>query len=145
MRLKRSARAAGPFRYARRGMCLAPESWRTTTRIRIWRWGLTCCWRCATAAPACRESWLAAQSIHDREVEAAQLPILIAGFEVVERAAGLEGAAEAAGEHQWQARVVVLAADPHVGEKHQARVVEHRAAAFRHGVELGRKVGELAE
>ena len=35
--------------------------------------------------------------------------------------------------------------DPHVGEEHQAGVVEDRAVAFFHGVQLRRQVGVLLD
>src|SRR5215510_16594830 len=85
-----------------------------------------------------------AHAVHEREVKAARLSVLVAGLNVIQRAARLESAAESAGERYGQPEVVVRSADPQVGQEHQTGVVQHCAGAFRHGVELRRQIRELA-
>jgi hypothetical protein len=73
-----------------------------------------------------------AHLVHQGEIEAAELAVLIALVPVVQHAARRERATQAAqGDHR-ELGVVGRGAGEHVGEPEQAGVVQHRALAFRH-------------
>src|SRR5262249_1276150 len=55
-----------------------------------------------------------AHPVHDPQVEAAQLAVVVAGLEIIERSAGLQRASEAADGDHRHLLVVVLGARPHV-------------------------------
>ncbi len=80
------------------------------------------------------------------QIQAAQLAVVVAGVEVVERRGRSCSVPPRppASDHR-QLHVVVLPAGPHVREQHQAAVVEHRAFAFGHRVELLGQIGKLAQ
>src|SRR5258708_34776728 len=84
-------------------------------------------------------------AIHDREIQAAHLALVVAVVQIAQGAARFQRSAQAARKNQREPAVVVLAARPHVREEHQAGVVENRAFAFLHTVELRRKVSELTQ
>src|ERR1051325_5497690 len=84
-----------------------------------------------------------AHPIHQRQVEAAQLAVLVAGLRVIEVAAGLQCAADRAGGEDRQLAAVVVTARPHVRQEDEARVVEDRAVPFRHRRELVNQVDVL--
>src|SRR5260370_204576 len=84
-------------------------------------------------------------AIHEGEIQAAHFPIVVAGLQVVQRASCFESATQPSSEHERQSRVVVLAANPHVREEHQARVIQHGAGAFRPVVQSGGQISELAQ
>src|SRR5262249_29663694 len=75
-------------------------------------------------------------AIHDREIKAARLPVLVTGVDIVEGTAGFKRSAHAASKHHRYPPAIVLSTDPQVGEEHQAGIVEHGAIAFRHRVEF---------
>src|SRR6266487_1972981 len=83
-------------------------------------------------------------AVHDRQIEAAELAVVVALVRVVEHAAGFERAAQASGQKHGHLGRVVLAAGPHAGDEQETGIVEHRAIAFGHRVETAGEAGQLA-
>src|SRR6185312_4344480 len=77
------------------------------------------------------------------EVEDGGEEIVVAAAVEGEVAAGLELAAEAAGEHHREVARVVRAAVAELGQPEHERVVEHRASALLHALELREEEGHL--
>ena len=65
---------------------------------------------------------LHAHSIHQREVEAAELAVLVTGVGVIEHAAGLERPAERPGGEHRNLRAVMIAARPHIRHEDETGV-----------------------
>src|SRR5688572_1093085 len=84
-----------------------------------------------------------AHAVHQRQVQAAQPPLLGGLLVVVEDPPRGERAPEVAECEDRDARAVVAAAGPHVRHEQQARVVEHRALALRHRLQPAGEVREL--
>ena len=77
-----------------------------------------------------------AHAIHDRQVQAAQLAIVVAGVEGSRGSAGLQRSAETAGESRPAASCCRASSPPTCSRATSGTVVEHGALAFGHGVEL---------
>src|SRR6202011_3061609 len=84
------------------------------------------------------------KTIHERQIQAAHLTVVLARLQIVQRTSGFERASESAGEHQRQSEVVVLAANPEIGKEHQAGIIKDRAVSFLHAVQLRCQVSILA-
>src|SRR5687768_15884988 len=82
--------------------------------------------------------------IHDPQVHATELPLVVVLVGIVEHAAGLERPAEPAGQDNRDLAGVVPGPGPEAVGEEQAGVVEHRTFAFGHGVEARGEVSELA-
>jgi hypothetical protein len=85
-----------------------------------------------------------AHSIHDRQVETAKLSVVVACLQVIQSATGLQRSTESPCCHKRHLCGIVSAARPHIIHKDQARIVEHGAVAFRHGVQSTGQVRKLA-
>ncbi len=83
-------------------------------------------------------------AVHEGKIKAAEFAVVVAFVDVVEDAASFEGAAEAASENDRDFAGVMFAAGPHVGNEHQAGVIENSSFTFRHRIQLRGEVGKLA-
>src|SRR5713101_2282431 len=83
-------------------------------------------------------------AVHDGQVHTAELAVVIAFVGVVQDTTGFERAAQASSQEDRHLGRDVFAAGRHAGDKHETRVVEHSACAFRHCIETAREVGKLA-
>src|SRR5262249_23282316 len=73
-----------------------------------------------------------AHAVHDGEVKAAEFPVVVAAVEEIEHASSCDLAAESADEQHGHLARIMVASRPHVGNEHQAGVVENGGAAFWH-------------
>src|SRR5687767_12109622 len=86
---------------------------------------------------------LHAHTVHERQVQAAGLALVVRLREIVEDAARLEGPAPLAGQQDRQLPGAVRVAVEQAGGTHQDRVVEQRAVPFADLLHALREVGEL--